>query len=111
MMFNEYDYHLSDLIKARHLDVDKTYLVSTIHAVSPTNNNGSAYPWGDRNTKVPVRVTAENQRFWTALVLPHYIRQGSLAISKPYSITIDKWEFYHGYFKALEYDYDKEYVG
>lgn len=110
MMFNEYEFRLRDFQKAKHLDVGKTYLLSTIYAVSPMNNNGGAYPWGDRNTKVPVKVTSENKRFWTVEVLPHYARQGSLAISKPYSVAVDKWEFYHGHFKALEYDYEKDYV-
>lgn len=102
---NEYEYRLREFPRTYHLEVGKTYLVSTASAVSATSNNGGCYPWGDRNSKVPVKVTADNERFYTVEVLPHYAKEGSYAISKPYSVTIDKWDLKHGQFKAWEYDY------
>ena len=89
----------------RTLEVGKTYLLSSCYAVAATNNNGEAYPWGSKYAKVPVRVKYDDSRFWTVTVLPHkYL--GGYGISHPYDVTVDKFDFEHGLFTAIEQTYD-----
>ena len=86
------------------LEVGKTYLLSSCYAVA-ANNNGEAYPWGGKHARVPVRVKYEDSRFWTVTVLPHkYL--GGYGTSRPYDVTVDKFDFEHGLFTAIEQAYD-----
>lgn len=94
------DYDILELLPVKTLKVGCTYFISSHDSVSPMHENGGIYPWGDRNTKVPIKVISENERFWTATVLPHTPSLGGFGKSQPYDVTIDKWNFYHGEFKA-----------
>jgi len=103
-MMNDYDLYTLPTAQVTQLSVGETYLVSTQHAVSPMIENCGMYPWGGKRTKVPVKILNESERFWTAEVQPHYCGSHSLGLSKPYTVTIDKWEFHHREILAWKYD-------
>ena len=84
------------------LMIGRVYLVSTKMARSPVSDTYTAYPWGDKDTKIPVRVLDEYSDWYLVDVLPHISRY--TRGSKPYRLTIDKFDLQNEFFKAWEAD-------
>ncbi len=88
--------------RVSRLKIGGKYLVSTEMSASPMTEAGSAFPWGEDNRKVPVEVEEEHKHFYTCTVTPHHAKFCSFGISKPYRVTIAKWELDTQIFKAWE---------
>ena len=94
--------------RVNRLVVGAEYLVSTVYAGSPMSEAGSAYPFGDKSRKIPVVVEEEHEHFYTCRVLPHHAKYCCYGVSKPYRVTVGKWELIAERFKAYEIEDDVE---
>lgn len=89
-------------LNVKSMKKGKDYVVSTVSAKSPLYENGSAYPWGDKDTKIPVRVIDETKFFYTCTVLPHDRGPLSFGVSRPYNVSIMKSDISKGNFKIYK---------
>lgn len=82
--------------------IGRVYKVSTRYSRYPNADNGSAYPWGSRIDTVPIRILYEYRHYYVAEVLPHANPVCAWEVSKPYRITIDKFDIIKEWFKVYE---------
>ena len=94
------------MIGVKNLEVGKTYLVSSRFARSPLSETYTPYPWGDENTRVPIKVLEEYEHSFVCDVLPHTTR--CTPRSKPYRITVDKFALIKEDFKAYTEEVEDE---
>jgi len=96
-------------LATKKLEVGKVYQVCTKLARPPISDTDSPYPFGARDTKVPIRVLGEYPNWYRCEVLEH--TTAFTARSIPYIITIDKFELQAEIFKAWEEISDEEAYG
>ena len=97
-----YEFNEQTWRRTKQLIPGKVYFVCTRDAIAPVGNNFGEYPWGRKDSKVPVRVISDDSQFYTAEVLEHKNEVISWGPSKPYRVTIDKFELNNETFKAWE---------
>lgn len=102
--FNEYEFW--DRVRVKNMEVGKRYLVSSSEAVSPMNENGGIYPWGDKRTKIPVECIGESKHFYTVKVLSHFSHSVNFGRSYPYKVSLMKKDIMLGETKIYETEGD-----
>jgi len=96
------DYEFMECAKVNSMEVGKKYLVSAHDAVSPMQEYGGIYPWGDRRTKVPVECLEDHRFFYTVKVLSHYTHCVNFGKSYPYKVSLMKKDIMLGETKIYE---------
>lgn len=84
------EYEMMDCVRVSRMEVGKKYLISASDAVSPTQEGGAIYCWGDKRMKVPVECIEEHEHFYTVKVLSHYVHCVNFGKSYPYNVAIMK---------------------
>ena len=97
-----YEFNEVAWTRVKELKKGKVYFVCTKDAIPPVGNNFGIYPWGLKDFKVPVKVIAETRHFYVVEVLPHLNKMLSWGTSKPYRVTIDKFDLNSEVFRAWE---------
>lgn len=103
---NEYEF--ANRIRVREMEVGKRYLVSSAEAVSPLQECGGIYPWGDKGTKIPVECIGETKYFYTVKVLSHYAHCANFGKSYPYTLSLMKKDIMLEETKIYEVEGDLE---
>ena len=96
------DYEFLNFVRVKEMEVGKRYLVSSIEAVPPLQENGGIYPWGDRRTKIPVECVQDHKHFYTVKVLSHYAHAINFGKSYPYTVSLMKKDIMLGETKIYE---------
>ena len=102
------EYEMMNCIRVDRMEVGKKYLISASDAVSPTQEGGAIYCWGDRRMKVPVECVEDHEHFCTVKVLSHYVHCVNFGKSYPYRISVMKRDVFLGETKIFEVEGELE---
>lgn len=102
------NYEFENFTRVKSMEVGKRYLVSSVEAVSPLQEGGGIYPWGDRRTKIPVECIGETPYFYTVKVLSHYAHCANFGKSYPYKVSLMKKDMMLNGTKIYETEGDLE---
>ena len=96
------DYEFMNCVRVDRMEVGKRYLISCRDAVSPLQEGGGIYCWGDKRTKVPVECIEEHEHFYTVKVLSHFVHCANFGKSYPYTVSVMKKDVFLGETKIYE---------